>query len=243
MSYLLRLMQETIADWKVRKIEKPRSTILPLEASIGTSTLRLIRRQACKAGGVKNCFVWRDGELDFEPFTNPCTSCKTQGVGLLQLSRDLWGVKTGRGHDQGAQIGAEEVDIADLRGWINGKAPISPRRLRTAIGKAWLNGWVTSAQAMTMLSSVTDYEAAGSVARRILKQLRSPKKPLAGLKTPSEQVEMELHAMNLATETETSHYPVELMALRETLINCSTEGSLLTGLEKTKSEFLHARLE
>ncbi|MBI5897901.1 MAG: hypothetical protein HZB40_01575 [Rhodocyclales bacterium] len=166
MYYWLRLAREAVEDWKARGITKPRN-ILPADGATAL-TLRCIRRQACKAGGVSDCLIWKAGELAYEPGSNPCTSCKTQGVGLLQLSKELWGIKGGTGQDAGAEI----VGIEELRGWINGREPIQPQRLRSGIAKAWSLGWLSTSQAATAMEETSSLEAAGSVARQIFKRLR-----------------------------------------------------------------------
>ncbi len=164
-SYWLRLIRETAQDWKTRHINKPRN-ILPAHGDAALA-LRCIRRQACKAGGTVDCDAWSAGELDYEPFSNPCISCGAPGLGLVRLSVELWGV-----HNGGNRAGKLLVDEADLRGWMNGRTPIQPDRLRTAVVNAWRKGWLSTTQAVTATSACADLEAAGSVARRVLKRFR-----------------------------------------------------------------------
>lgn len=191
MSFLLRFARETVADWKARRIGKPRN-ILPADGG-GARTLRYIRRQACRTGGVSDCLVFKEGALDYEYGTNPCTQCKTQGVSLLQFSKDLWGQKGGVGQGLGEEI----VDEADLRGWINGRTPIPPHRLEAAIASAWARRWLTTGQAISSMSTVSDMEAAGSVLRRIFKLLRrTPPKP-GDIEMLATKIEQERENMDL----------------------------------------------
>jgi hypothetical protein len=163
--YWLRLARETAEDWKARGISKPRN-VLPASGE-GSLTLRVIRRQACKDTGVRDCLVWSAGELAHDPGSNPCTQCKTMGIGLQNLSEGLWGIKT-----SGQHAGELEVDEADIRGWLNGRYPAPPKRLRTAVVKAWARGWLNSSQAASALSSIVDHEAAGAVSRLAFKRWR-----------------------------------------------------------------------
>lgn len=189
MSYLLRFARETVEDWKARRIGKPRN-ILPADGR----TLRYIRRQACRAGGVSDCLVFKAGQLDYEYGTNPCSECKTQGVSLLQFSRDLFGEKGGVGQGAGEEI----VDASDLRGWLNGRTPIPPHRLQAAIVSAWTRQWLSTSQAVSSMSTVSDMEAAGSVLRRIFKRLRrTPSKPPGDIEMLATEIEQEREKMDL----------------------------------------------
>ena len=165
MYYWLRLAREVAADWKSRGISKPRN-VLPADGEAAIA-LRMIRRQACKAAGVTDCGIWSSGMLDFEPGTNPCTQCKTKGVSLLEFSESLWGTI-----DSGKRAGEPFVDEADVRGWINGREPIPPRRLKTAIARAWVIGWIGTTRAASDLSFVVENEAVGAVSRAAQKRWR-----------------------------------------------------------------------
>lgn len=184
--YWLRLARETAEDWIARGVTKPRN-ILPVDGE-AARILRHIRRQACKADLIRDnqdCHVWKTVEfdyepgvypfpslktleLDYEPGTNPCTSCKTRGIGLMKLSEALWGVKT----SPPEKVGEPVVDAPDLRGWINGRAPVPPDRLHAAIVSAWKKGWLSTGHVVSSGSSTADLEAAGSVMRRIFKRQR-----------------------------------------------------------------------
>ena len=190
--YWLRLVREVVEDWKDRGISKPRNTLAA--GGYAAVVLRCIRRQACKASGVRDCQAWTAGELNYEPFTNPCISCGTPGLGLLKLSVELWGV------DAGGRAGKLVVDEADLRGWMNGRTPISPNRLNVATVNAWRNGWLSTTQAVSSMSACADLEAAGSVARRIFKRLRHTEK-IDDVEKIATAVEYEWEQMGLAAVT------------------------------------------
>ncbi|WP_435626588.1 hypothetical protein [Candidatus Ferrigenium straubiae] len=207
--YWLRLARETAEDWIARGITKPRN-ILPIDGE-AARILRHIRRQACKADLIcenQDCQVWKTVELnyepgiyplsshktlelDYEPGTNLCTSCKTQGIGLMKLSVALWGVKT----TPPEKVGEPVVDAPDLRGWINGRAPVPPDRLHAAIVSAWEKGWLSTSQAVSSVSSTADLEAAGSVMRRIFKRQRRTGK-LSSVEKIATEIEQERQQMD-----------------------------------------------
>lgn len=239
MYYWLRLAREAAADWRSRGISKPRN-ILPADGEAAIA-LRMIRRQACKAAGVTDCCVWSAGMLDYEPGTNPCTQCKTKGVGLQKLSEDLWGIK-----NSGRCAGELEVDEADVRGWMNGREPIPPRRLNTAVVKAWAKGWIGASQAATALSSIVDHEAAGAVSRAAQKRWRRsgkvqyPDGEKYALAVEAERLKMidgkaeEIHQSRLPTELRSFLEDLPSDASRLAVLNsiqadllqiCSTEGA------------------
>lgn len=199
MYYWLRLARTAIEDWKARSITKPRN-ILPADGE-AAATLRYVRRKACRDSGVRNCSVWREGELSYSLETNPCTQCKTMGIGLQEFSEALWGIKnSGRG------AGELVVDESDLRGWMNGREPIPPHRLRSAVTKAWMRGWVNSSQAISVASSIADHEAAGSSARHLLRRLRRGKE-LGNPESLGSCCEAELDILTRAAMERQTHVP------------------------------------
>lgn len=253
--YWLHLARETVIDWKNRRIEKPRN-ILPIDGE-AARILRHIRRQACKADLTRNdqdCQVWKTVELyyepgiyprpshktlelDYEPGTNPCTSCKTRGIGLMKLSETLWGIKTSPPEKAGELI----VDAPDLRGWINGRTPVPPDRLHTAIVNAWKKGWLSTSQAASSRLSIADQETAGSVTRKIFKQRRRTGM-LPSIKQFSALIEQEQQQRdqdaglrlqsNRNVPVELKNLPVNVSQLQvldilrpKLLQNCSTEDS------------------
>ncbi len=151
------------------------------------------------------------------------------GIGLQSLSESLWGIKS-------AGLGAGElvIDESDLRGWINGRDPIPTHRLRVAVLKAWACGWMTSSQAVSAISTISDREVAGSVARQFLKRLRSGK----ALGTP-ESLASWVEAEREAQERAAMEGQTKVLDLTDGVLNiaalsgaqakllqiCSTEGA------------------
>jgi len=167
--YRLRVVQEVLTDWRQRSISKPRN-VLPLHFS---RTLQHIRRLACKAEGITDCDCYKDGDFDFEPGTNPCADCKAPAISLNEFSLVVWGTKTNEGTIEARQKkGDLMVDVADLRGWINGRAPIQPADMQRVVAVAWKNQWINSSNATTIANRIADAEATSSVLRRFLKRLR-----------------------------------------------------------------------
>jgi hypothetical protein len=155
------------------------------------------------------------------------------GMGLQQLSEDLWGIKTSR-----KRAGELEVDEADIRGWLNGRYPVPPERLRTAIVRAWARSWLNSSQAASALSSIVDHEAAGAVSRLAQKRWRrSGKVQYSNHEALASAIETERHKMigEKAAEIRHGRLPAELRTFLDEL---PTDATRLVVLKSIQAELL-----
>ncbi len=175
-----------LQDWRARGIEKPRA-ILPLEET--ERVLRILRRNACRAAGVRSCACWNvkpgvsaDSGMTAligvdEPETveyvgpafaadaatsDPCFGCRTPAVSRNEFSIAVFGENVRERESGGARIDPKVFS-----------RPMSAGNLYRVLAAAFFRGWVTLAQARSMLDWAVRLDATSEVVRRFMKRLRA----------------------------------------------------------------------
>lgn len=153
-------LKKVLDDWKTRGVQKARAMQPADETS---SALRYIRQMACRKSGVADCGCWSSGERA-TPLGqySPCRDCNKPGIAMRDFSDALFG------SGSGGNVKEERV----MRRWMSpdAPAPMSSDDYRRALANAWAHGWITSAQAASMLQTSLELEATCSVVRRLLKR-------------------------------------------------------------------------
>ncbi|MTV40830.1 hypothetical protein [Duganella radicis] len=177
-----------LQDWRVRGIEKPRA-ILPLEET--QRILRTLRRNACRAAGVRFCDCWQvkpavaaetgmtaligvdeperveyvGPAFSADPATvDPCFGCRTPAVSRMEFSVAVFGKEV-----REKELGAARVNPKVF------SRPMSAGNLYRVLAAAFFQGWVTLAQARSMFDRAVQLDATSEVVRRFVKRLRARK--------------------------------------------------------------------
>ncbi|WP_153954688.1 hypothetical protein [Cupriavidus necator] len=159
-SHYTRAVLRVLQDWKAREVKKPRGM---LPASETSSTLRYIRKMACRQAGTLDCASWSNGELAAPSRDYPCDRCSAPGVPI--------------GDFLFAVFGTSEVDEPlkgerALRKWMNSEAPMHADDFRRVLAHAFVHGWLNQWQVCTLWESVLELEASSSALRWLRKKVR-----------------------------------------------------------------------
>ena len=136
------------------------------------STLRFVRRLACRAEGERACEWWRSGGRDITPADldapigqqdcRPCKDCRAPKVSLQEVSVTLFG------SHRGELAQSERV----LDSWMYGERPMNPTLFKRMVVGALAQGWLSWMQAVTAMHQVVELEATASAMRKFFYRLR-----------------------------------------------------------------------
>lgn len=151
-----------LRDWRDRAVEKPRA-MLPVDMT--TTTLRYVRQTACRRAGRLDCAAWEGGERSTSVGEYPCAGCEDPTVPMAEFSRTLFSA---------VRDSDKEDDKRVLRRWIRGGA-MNGNDYRSVVANAWMCGWLSTSQAVSLYNRWIEVEASGSAFRRFWKRLRERK--------------------------------------------------------------------
>lgn len=171
MSDYTRAVFTVLQDWKARKVEKPRAMI---PASKTSSTLRYIRKVACRRAGTLDCASWSKGELELLPGAYPCDTCSAPGVPMGEFLCVLFGTTPFDEPLKGERA---------LRKWMSSTAPMHADDFRRVLARAFVHGWLNKSQVCTLWESVLELEATSSALRWLGKRMRNGR-----IRPPSEEI-------------------------------------------------------
>lgn len=179
---------QALHDWQARRLMKFR--VNP-PADYTASTLEYIRKMACLAAGASNCSYWatrqpaiendddspcfpcqqKEEPLELSPEgldNHPCEHCSTPAVTVATIERELLC----------AHMSSDNADH-DGRYWrryVNSRQPMTRDLFLQALAQAWLNGWLTPVQTVSILQNTIRMNASSFTLRNALKKLRHNKK-------------------------------------------------------------------
>lgn len=167
-------LRTILKDWKLRCVKKPRAN-LPSEFT--TDALRYIRQAACKKTGIPDdCEVWASGDRYVAFGDTPCRRCVHPSISNHSFSAALFGQDS-----PGTEAKLDKYDKDALltkkkrilRRLINSEAPMQSDDFRRVIANAWLHGWISATQAISIHQNLLELEATSSWLRKFLKRLRN----------------------------------------------------------------------
>lgn len=167
---------------------------LPCEFT--SSALVCIQTQACQIAGKKSCAYWGITTPSFaldpnfpeghclpqnqqEPAgtseSHPCRSCSSPGVTKCDLSAALFG--TGKSENRSAQDKYDRDALLSkpkrvLRRFMHGGSPMRPDDFFRVLANAWVRGWLSDIQLISLTQQSMRLTAASSVLRKWAKNLR-----------------------------------------------------------------------